>query len=75
MSDIVIFIVGTGVFSITTTATLIYGYSWFNDKAVDAGVPDGSDDPVEAEQAEHSNSITRTGPGRFDRPVPITPTR
>ena len=29
MSDLLIFIVGTGVFAITTTATLVYGYLSF----------------------------------------------
>lgn len=43
MSDTLIFVVGSGVFAITTTATLLYGYSWFNDKAVGEGIEDGSD--------------------------------
>jgi hypothetical protein len=38
MSDAIIFIIGSGVFAITTTATLLYGYSWFADKSVEAGI-------------------------------------
>jgi hypothetical protein len=46
MSDLVIFIVGTGVFAITTTATLLFGYVTFQQKAREDGVlvADGSDD-------------------------------
>jgi hypothetical protein len=33
MSDLLIFIVGTGIFSITTAATLLYGYFTFYKRA------------------------------------------
>ena len=38
MSDAIIFIIGSGVFAITTTATLLYGYRWFTYKSIDDGI-------------------------------------
>jgi hypothetical protein len=52
MSDAMIFIVGAGVFAVTTTATLLYGYSWFNEKSVEAGVEDGSEKEFETDDTQ-----------------------
>jgi len=46
MSDTIIFIIGGGVFALTTTATLIYGYLSFQDKAKADGVLTDVDDPT-----------------------------
>lgn len=79
MSDTIIFIVGTGVFALTTTATLLYGYAWFNDKSVEAGVEDGSEEDFDAE-SEPDPEVSdrrrllsvRLDSGRIHRPRPLT---
>ncbi len=73
MSDLVIFIVGTGVFAVTTTATLLYGYVTFQKKARDDGIfvaedaateteADIQDPSAGAEPTAISIEIARVGP-------------
>lgn len=38
MSDLLVFIAGCFVFAIATTATLMYGYSTFRQRAEDQGI-------------------------------------
>jgi hypothetical protein len=38
MSDFLLFIIGSGVFAIATTATLLYGYATFTTKASEQGI-------------------------------------
>jgi hypothetical protein len=57
MNDLVIFIVGTGVFAVTTTATLLYGYFSFHRRAESQGIGRPETPPGAA-----SSSPTDPGP-------------
>ena len=43
MSDVALFAIGMGVFAITFTATLLYGYFTFYAKSVEEGGPEYGD--------------------------------
>jgi hypothetical protein len=80
MSDAIIFTVGIGVFAITTTATLLYGYGVFLRQAQDQGIgeetaiePPSEDDPKPLPTPVDSAKVSP--PTDPSKPPNIQPTR
>jgi hypothetical protein len=71
MSDAAIFIIGSGVFAITTTATLLYGYRWFTYKAIEDGVDVGEG----WDEAKAAPTGDASAPVSDDRVIPIETAR